>query len=105
MLTKKKTVVKLHPEQHTDTHTYFQYGDDDDSYRVGYYLAMVDWVEMGCPNELTVSVGPGVVGMSTINGETLLDEGERTDQMVEWDIDANQPMWMTRQIERQESRT
>lgn len=97
MLEKKKTLVKIHPEQHTDTHTYFQYEGDDDDYRVGYYLPMTDWVDMGCPEEVTVEVVPGD---SMENG--LRDEGERSSRQIEWDIDANRPMAVTRRLEMEE---
>lgn len=97
MLTKKQTVVKIHSEQHTDTHTYFQYEGDDDDYRVGYYLPMQDWVEMNCPEELTVEVVPG----DQMNNELgLRDAGERDSASVEWDIDTNRPMSETRRLEK-----
>lgn len=81
-LEKKQTLLKIHPEQHTDTHTYFQYEGDDDAYRVGYYMPMVDWVNMGCPEEITVASIPGDKMENNIG---LRDAGE----YVEWDIDRN----------------
>ena len=98
MLEKKQTLLQLHPEQHTDTHTYFQYEGDDDAIRVGYYLPMVDWVDMGSPNEITVTVIPDDAMENDIG---LRDAGERSERQIEWDIDRNQPMSVTHRQEQE----
>lgn len=99
MLEKKQTLLQLHPEQHTDTHAYFQYEGDDDAFRVGYYLPMVDWVDMGSPNEITVTVIPRRRHGERHRG--LRDAGERSERQVEWDIDRNQPMSVTHRQEQE----
>lgn len=101
MLYRKQTVLKLHPEQHTDTHTYFQYEGDDDDHRVGYYLPMVDWVNMGCVDEITVSAVPGDQLTHMYN---LRDVGTRGEGGEDWDIDNNRPMSETRRLEELEVR-
>lgn len=99
MLEQKQTLLQLHSEQHSDEFSYFQYEGDDDAYRVGYYVPMVDWVDMGCPQELTVTVNPG---NHMENKAGLRDAGERSEREVEWDLDANRPMSETRRLEEEE---
>lgn len=85
-LTKKQTLLKIHAEQHNDTHTYFQYEGDDDAYRVGYYVPFVDWVNMGCPQQVTVTVVPGNQMENTVG---LRDAGEYNPPNGEFNIDRN----------------
>jgi len=107
VLKQKQTLLKIHPEQHTDTHTYFQYGGDSDDSRVGYYLSMPEWVAMGCPEEIVVSSNID----TTIMSEGLTDQGvwggedeDLNHRMVEWDIDNNCPMAETIRLEKEEAR-
>jgi hypothetical protein len=94
MLTKKKTLLEFHSVQKTEDHVYFEYDayadvpevtQDGPNYRVGYYLPISDWVEMGSPSEVTVTVEVG----DTMN-HSLKDEGHR-EGPEEWDIDLNMP--------------
>lgn len=92
MLEQKKTLLSKHDHQRTDSHVYFEYlvseADDRDAYKVGYYLPVPDWMCMGSPDEITVTVVPGNNNIS----EGMKDEGRwdtEHDKSVEWDIDRN----------------
>jgi hypothetical protein len=58
MLERKTTVLTRHPVQRHAEFVYFQYGGDNDEYRVGYYLPRVDYDFLDQPDDLTVSIDP-----------------------------------------------
>ena len=73
MLIQKRTVLELHQHQRTEDMRYFQYEGDGDAYRVGYYLPLSDFIEMGKPTKITVTVERG----DTRTTGDLRDEGRR----------------------------
>lgn len=95
MLIQKKTLLTRHDVQKSNGHVYFEYDAFEGSeakpheYLVGYYMPMADWLCMGSPTDITVTVEPGNAGMSV----GMKDEGvwgdEDTDLNDLHDIDNN----------------
>lgn len=78
MLLSKKTLLTLHEVQNSAESVYFEYDAFAEvsagsryEYKVGYYMPMADWLCMGSPREITVTIEPGNAGMSI----GLKDEG------------------------------
>lgn len=98
MLLGKKTLLKLHETQKSASHVYFEYdafeevgGPTEYEYRVGYYLPMSDWLCLGSPEEVTVSVQAGNQMESSLNDEGNWG-GDDEDLNKDFDIDQNIPM-------------
>lgn len=58
MLERKTTVLAKHPTQRHEEFVYFQYGGNNDEYRVGYYMPRVDYDFFDQPEQITVSADP-----------------------------------------------
>lgn len=59
MIKKMTLVCKLHPEQQSSRHVYFQHRPDGDEDRQGVYLTKKAWIEMGAPRSVTITVEAG----------------------------------------------
>lgn len=74
MLVKHAIVAKLHPQQDSQRHMYFQYGPDGDERREGVYLTRKNWDEMGQPEEITVRIEAGNQLEDVEREENFLDK-------------------------------
>lgn len=59
MLVTHKIVAKLHPVQQSQRHVYFQFRDEGDEAREGFYMTRKNWDEMYQPTTITVTVEAG----------------------------------------------
>lgn len=74
MIKLRRIECKLHEEQQSQRHVYFQFRDDRDEEREGFYMTKKNWVEMGCPSIVTVSVEAGAkISDTDAREENVLD--------------------------------
>lgn len=59
MIEKHVIACKLHPIQQSQRHVYFQFHNDGDEAREGFYMTKKVWLELGTPQVITVTVEAG----------------------------------------------
>lgn len=70
-----KVVLHMHEVQQSQRHVYFQYRKDGDEDRQGFYMTKRDWVEMNCPETVTITVELGdLIPEETTHRKLLLDK-------------------------------
>jgi hypothetical protein len=75
VIEKRKLVAVTHPRQTSQRHVYFQFRNDGDEAREGFYMTRKNWDEMQRPRTITITVEVGdLIPDADDHEQNLLDK-------------------------------